>query len=104
MTATLPRPTGSARRTHPGLGVAVRAHTAVHGGRLRAEDALSRRTRRLRDDGESGAQAAEYAMVGAVGACICALIIELLRGGGLVNRIVEALVDVVVRVIQSFFA
>ena len=44
--------------------------------------AAERRARQLRDDGERGAQAAEYAMLGGVGAAACGTIVIVIESQG----------------------
>ena len=44
--------------------------------------AAERRARQLRDDGEKGAQAAEYAMLGGVGAAACGTVVIVIESQG----------------------
>lgn len=62
---------------------------------------IARRIRRL-DADETGAQAAEYAMVGGVGACICALLVEIVSGG-FVGNIIDSLGEGIQRVLTGWF-
>lgn len=89
-------------RTSPTLALAVRSQMAAARLGEGVGSATQRRLDALRDDGERGAQAVEYAMVGGVGVTIAALVISLLRGG-LVQRIVQAIVDAVVNLITAWF-
>ncbi len=78
--------------------VAVRASLAGTGARdlLRARLAVG-------DDGERGSQAAEYAMVGGVGAAACAGLVTILKDGEVLKKIVTALVKTVVTLIGEWF-
>jgi len=85
------------------LAVAVRAHTA----RADLTDALvgaaERRLARLRDDGEAGAQAAEYAMLGGVSAAACGALVALFKNEDVLQRVVDAVVSALTRVIRAWF-
>ena len=79
---------------------AVRADLAADDLRLRLADAAVRRAQALRDDGERGAQAAEYAMLGGVSAAACGTLVIVFnnsegRLGGLVDTILSWLGGVV---------
>ncbi len=85
------------------LAVAVRAQLA--GGDLR--DALvggaERRLARLRDDGEAGSQAAEYAMLGGVSAAACGGLVALLKNKDFLERVMEAVVSVLTKAVKGWF-
>ena len=71
------------------------AHLVSPLARVRA--GLAARARALRDDGESGAQVMEYAMLGSAGAALVALIIAIVTSG----PVREALVSFVLALFQS---
>lgn len=62
-----------------GRVAAVRASIAVDGAAGRLSEHLAARQRALRDDGERGAQAAEYAMLGGVAAAGCGTMVVVLQ-------------------------
>lgn len=77
----------------------VRTDLAADEARTRLADAAERRVRALRDDGERGAQAVEYAMLGGVSAAACGTLVVVLKDenrlGGLVETILGWLGDLV---------
>ena len=81
------------------------ARTIVVRRRLAAVDARalarSRLTRRLEE--ESGAQVAEYAMLGGVSAAACSALMVLLRNQDTMSGIVEAVVSALGTFIGSWF-
>jgi len=85
------------------LALAVRATVA----RADVTDALAagaqRRLARLRDDGEAGAQAAEYAMLGGVSAAACGALVALFRNEDVLQRVVDAVITALTRVIRAWF-
>lgn len=56
----------------------------------------------LRDDGEAGAQVAEWAMLAGVSAALCIALVALFTGG-IFDAVVTALVRGLVRLIGSWF-
>lgn len=68
---------------------------------VRARAFASRAAVRLND--ETGAQAAEYAMLGGVSAAACGGLVTLLKGTDLLESIVSAVVETVVGFIASWF-
>lgn len=62
-----------------GRAAAVRAPLALDDAAARVSRCLARRQRQLRDDGERGAQAAEYAMLGGVAAAGCGTMIVVMQ-------------------------
>jgi Flp pilus assembly pilin Flp len=69
--------------------------------RLRA--GFQRRVRRLRDDAEAGAQAAEYAMLGGVSAAACGTLIWWFKQPATLERVVTGIIDGLSRVIGGWF-
>ncbi len=66
-------------------------------------ETLSRRVERLRDDGEAGAQAVEYAMIGGLGAGLIGLLWSIISRTGLLDRVVETLLSALVELVTSWF-
>lgn len=62
-----------------GRFASVRASLAVDDAAGRLSEHLAARQRALRDDGERGAQAAEYAMLGGVAAAGCGTMVVILQ-------------------------
>lgn len=81
----------------------VRLQCAGHDLGARAVAALERRAGPLLDDDERGAQAAEYAMVGGVGAACCVALIEFLRRGG-IERFWDTVVGTFERLLQRWIS
>jgi hypothetical protein len=71
--------------------------------RPRIRTALNRRVHRLRDEPETGAQVAEYAMLGGVSAAACTALWVWLKQPGTIERIFGGVVDGLSRVIGSWF-
>lgn len=65
--------------------------------------ALRVRARALRDEGESGAQVIEYAMLGVVAAVACGALIALLQGG-LLDSLVQTVMNGAIEWVQLWFA
>ncbi len=78
---------------------------AVRAGLARSDvrGLVRARLSEVTDDGERGSQAAEYAMVGGVGAAACAGLIAILKNGDLLKRLVEALVNALISFISAWF-
>jgi hypothetical protein len=84
-------------------GAAVRAAIAADDLSLRLEDAATRRARALRDDGERGAQAAEYAMLGGVSAAACGcLIVVLNQSEGRLGGFLDTVLGVIGRLVRGW--
>lgn len=52
---------------------------------------------------EEGAQAVEYAMIGGLGAGVIGLLWSILKGTGLIDRLVDSLLSSLVELITSWF-
>ncbi len=63
---------------------------------------LSRRVERLRDDGEEGAQAVEYAMIGGLGAGLIGLLWAIVGRTGILDKVIEALLSVLIELITGW--
>ncbi|GEM_PF-5764791 len=79
------------------LAVAARRHLAA----VDLRHALERLGPRLRDD--TGAQAAEYAMLGGVSAAACSALMVLLRNKDTLSRVIEAVLTALGKFIGSWF-
>jgi Flp pilus assembly pilin Flp len=64
---------------HRSQALAVRGQLALDELRARAESGLARRAQALREDGERGAQAVEYAMLGGLSAAACTVVINVIN-------------------------
>ncbi len=82
---------------------AVRLQLAGSSARGAAVDGLTRRVEALRADGEAGAQAAEYAMLGGVSAGACGALLALLRNPDFLQRVVDAVLGALVKVVKAWF-
>lgn len=60
-------------------------------------------SRRIGLHDEEGAQAVEYAMIGGLGAGVIGLLWSVLKGTGLVDRLVDTLLSSLVELITSWF-
>ncbi|CAN5882622.1 MAG: hypothetical protein H0V93_00010 [Euzebyales bacterium] len=87
-------------RTDTPARLAIRTHLAVHGAQERLAAGLESRARALRDDGERGSQAAEYAMVGGVGAAACGTIAWVLKEH---PELLQKLLETVFGTVSSWF-
>jgi Flp pilus assembly pilin Flp len=90
-------------RTSPALTLAVRTQVAAGEARHVILSRAERRLARLRDDGEAGAQSAEYAMLGGVGAAACAGLIALLKNEDFLKKILDAVLTALTKVIRTWF-
>lgn len=88
---------------NPTIPLAVRGRVLAGDAAARAEEVVSRRVVRLRDDDEDGAQAVEYAMIGGLGAAAIGLLWTLLKGSGLIEKVLSALLDALVELVTSWF-
>lgn len=77
------------------LPTALVTRAAIAAGELpeRTRDGARRRLDRLRKDGESGAQVAEYAMLGGVSAAACGALVALLRNPDVLRTVVDAVIS-----------
>ena len=89
--------TMSARRA------AVRLQMAAHELGQRAEGFAERRVDAWRDDGERGAQAAEYAMLGGVSAAACSGLVAILKNRETLSALVESVISTLGEVIEGWF-
>jgi hypothetical protein len=85
------------------LVVAVRTQLAAGEVRDALLDGAERRLARLRDDGEAGSQAAEYAMLGGVSAAACGGLVALLKNKDFLERVMEAVVSVLTKAVKGWF-
>jgi Flp pilus assembly pilin Flp len=67
------------------------------------EEVAQRRVDVWRDDGERGAQAAEYAMLGGVSAAACSGLVAILKNRETLGTLVEAIVSTLGDVIEGWF-
>lgn len=89
------------RLTDASTRVAARGQLAGADAREWLAEVAQHRLDRLRD--ESGAQAAEYAMLGGVSASACGALIYLLRETDALDRVVSTVVDTLTNTIGSWF-
>ena len=82
---------------------AVRAQMAAHDLGRRAERFAERRVEAWRDDGERGAQAAEYAMLGGVSAAACSGLVAILKNRETLKALVESVISTLGEVIEGWF-
>jgi len=90
-------------RTSPAVALAVKAQIRGVDAREALLDGAQRRLGRLHAEKESGAQAAEYAMLGGVSAAACTALIAILKNRSWTERVIEAIVAALVKVIKSWF-
>lgn len=86
-----------ARIDHPARAIAVRAHLSA----VDLEEMAREKVPRLQDD--TGAQAAEYAMLGGVSAAACSGLVLLLRNRETLGTVVEAVTSSLARFVGSWF-
>lgn len=82
---------------------AVRLTMAAGDAGQRLDEAARRRLDRLRDDGERGAQAAEYAMLGGVSAAACSGLVAILKNRETLRTLVESVITTLGSVIEGWF-
>ena len=87
---------------HTTSALVVSAATGVGELSDRARDGARRRLDRLRVNGESGAQAAEYAMLGGVSAAACGALVALLRNPDVLRTVVEAVIGFITSTVGSW--
>jgi hypothetical protein len=88
---------------NPGLALAVRVQIAGGDVRTSIIDGAARRLERLRDDGEAGAQVAEYAMLGGVSAAACGGLVALFKNGHFLEQVVATVVRALTNTIKTWF-
>ena len=94
------------------LAATVKAQTAADDVRHHVGQRLDRAVRsaeqrlaeRVDAEDDTGAQAAEYAMMTGVGVAIVAAIVAFLRRGDIIQSLVTALVEVLISFVQSWFS
>lgn len=88
----------------PHLTSALVTRAAMAAGELsdKTRDGARRRLDRLREDGESGAQAAEYAMLGGVSAAACGALVALLRNPEILRTVVDAVISFITSSVGSW--
>lgn len=89
--------TRTARRT------AVRTQMAAQDLGQRLDQVAQRRFEAWRDDGERGAQAAEYAMLGGVSAAACSGLVAILKNRETLKTLVESVITTLGGVIEGWF-
>jgi hypothetical protein len=83
--------------------LAVRATVAADDATHWVHEAAARRARTLRDDGERGAQAAEYAMLGGVSAAACGCLIVVMNASeGRLGGFVDTVLGVISRLVRGW--
>lgn len=87
----------------PGIALAVRTQLLASDLREGVLTAAEQRLARLRDGGERGAQAAEYAMLGGVSAAACGALVALLKNDDFLRRILEAIVSGLLKTMKGWF-
>lgn len=90
-------------RTNPAAAVAVRVQIAGADLRNGIIDRAERRLDRLRDDGEAGAQVAEYAMLGGVSAAACGGLVALFKNKDFLEQVLTTVVSALTRTIKTWF-
>lgn len=71
--------------------------------RQRLHDVAEDRADALRHDGERGAQAAEYAMLGGVSAAACGGLVAILKRTGIFENLVETVIGTLADVVKGWF-
>lgn len=89
------------RLTDTSARLAARGHVMGTEAREWLAGAAQRRLDRLRD--ETGAQAAEYAMLGGVSAAACGALVYLLKETDALDAVVSTVVDTLTKTIGSWF-
>lgn len=82
---------------------AVRLQVAAHDIASRVDGAAQRRVDAWRDDGERGAQVAEYAMLGGVSAAACSGLVAVLKNKETLKTLVDAVVSTIGKVVEGWF-
>lgn len=89
------------RLTDTSVRLATRGHLAGTDAREWLADVAQHRLGQLRD--ETGAQAAEYAMLGGVSAAACGALVYLLKETDALDAVVSTVVDTLTSTIGSWF-
>jgi len=81
------------------------ARLQVHAAHLgaRVDEAALRYLGAWRDDGERGAQAAEYAMLGGVSAAACSGLVAILKNRSTLKTLVDSVLQTLGTVIEGWF-
>jgi Flp pilus assembly pilin Flp len=82
---------------------AVRLHLQAADVGQCLDDLAQRRLGVWRDDGERGAQAAEYAMLGGVSAAACSGLVAILKNKDTLKTLVESVVGALGKVVKGWF-
>jgi len=82
---------------------AVRLQLTAQDLGTRVDRAARRRVDAWRDDGERGAQAAEYAMLGGVSAAACSGLVAILKNRETLKTLVESVITTLGGVIEGWF-
>ena len=82
---------------------AVRLQVAAQDLMTRVDRAAQRRVDVWRDDGERGAQVAEYAMLGGVSAAACSGLVAILKNKETLKTLVESVISTVGKVVEGWF-
>ena len=82
---------------------AARLHMAAGGLGQRIDEVAERYLGAWRDDGERGAQAAEYAMLGGVSAAACTGLVAILKNRETLKTLVDAVLKTLGNVIEGWF-
>ncbi|MPZ86680.1 MAG: hypothetical protein GEU81_01140 [Nitriliruptorales bacterium] len=90
-------------RTNPAVATVVGARIAGADLRQRVLDGAAQRLDRLRDDGETGAQAAEYAMLGGVSAAACGGLVALFKNSDVLEQVVSSVITALTNTINTWF-
>jgi Flp pilus assembly pilin Flp len=97
---------GSDMTTHltiTGRWAAARLQLCAADIAQRIDDVGQRRLGVWRDDGERGAQAAEYAMLGGVSAAACTGLVAIFKNRATLRTLVEAILTTLGKVIEGWF-
>jgi Flp pilus assembly pilin Flp len=82
---------------------AARLHITAGDLAQRVDEAAERYLGAWRDDGERGAQAAEYAMLGGVSAAACSGLVAILKNRETLKTLVDAILQTLGNVIEGWF-
>jgi Flp pilus assembly pilin Flp len=89
--------------TIPAQRAAVRLQLCAADVGQRIDAVAQRRLGLWRDDGERGAQAAEYAMLGGVSAAACTGLVAILKNKATLRTLVESILATLAKVIEGWF-
>jgi Flp pilus assembly pilin Flp len=82
---------------------AARLHVSAADLGVRFDEVAERCLGAWRDDGERGAQAAEYAMLGGVSAAACSGLVAILKNRETLKTLVDAILQTLGNVIEGWF-